>query len=421
MVDILQVRIGDRKVGAITALGGDRSIFTFDEDYAADPRRPTLSLSFKTAMGGLIRDHKSTQTRLMPYFSNLLPEGRLRDYLAERAGVKASREFFLLWALGADLPGATTVVSADGQSPPVGAGGADEAEPSDRKTDRTLRFSLAGVQLKFSAMASARKGLTIPVHGDGGDWIIKLPSAQYPGVCENEYAMMSLARASGIEVPEIKLLGLGDIDGLPADVGRLEGGVFAIKRFDRLPTGERVQMEDFAQVFGLYPEDKYERASYRSIAGVVWREAGEAGLVEFVRRLVFNALIGNADMHVKNWSLLYRDGINATLAPAYDFVATQAFIPADKAALKVARSKRWSDFSREELVVMARKAGLPEELVLRTAADTVAAFREVWARDRGGLPIDEAARAVVETQLEAVPLARAESPARLQATTPGDR
>ncbi len=367
-------------------------------------------------MGGLIRDHRSTQTRLLPYFSNLLPEGRLRDYLAERAGVKASREFFLLWALGADLPGATTVASADGQGPPVGAGGADEAGPSDRKPDRTLRFSLAGAQLKFSAMASTKDGLTIPVHGDGGDWIIK-----HSSVAENEYAMMSLARASGIEVPEIKLLGLDEINGLPADVGRLEGGVFAIKRFDRFPTGERVQMEDFAQVFGLYPEDKYERASYRSIAGVVWREVGEAGLVEFVRRLVFSALIGNADMHVKNWSLLYKDGINATLAPAYDFVATQAFIPDDKAALKVARSKRWSDFSREELIVMARKAGLPEELVLRTAADTVAAFREAWVHDRGGLPIDEAARTTVEAQLQTVPLARAEAPARLHATTPGDR
>ncbi len=312
MVDILQVWIGERRVGAITALGGDRSIFTFDNDYADDAQRPTLSLSFKSAAGGLIRDYRSTQTRLLPYFSNLLPEGRMRDYLAERAGVKSSREFFLLWALGADLPGATRIVSEDGEGPPVGAGPGDA--PPAARADRALRFSLAGVQLKFSALAGPKKSLTIPVHGDGGDWIVKLPSAQYAGVSENEYAMMSLARAIGIETPEIRLLALDDIDGLPEDVGRLEGGVFATRRFDRLETGERVQMEDFAQVFGLYPEDKYERASYRSIAGVIWRETGERGLTEFVRRLVFSALIGNADMHLKNWSLLYRDGINATLA-----------------------------------------------------------------------------------------------------------
>lgn len=406
MVDILEVWIGARKVGAITALGGDRSIFTFDDDYVQDPQRPTLSLAFKSEAGGLIRDHASTQTRLLPYFSNLLPEGRMRDYLAERAGVKSSREFFLLWALGADLPGATRILSGDGEGPPVGAGGADDAAPAAR-ADRALRFSLAGVQLKFSALAGPNKGLTIPVHGDGGDWIVKLPSAQYARVSENEYAMMSMARAVGVETPEIKLLGLDDIEGLPADIGRLEGGVFATRRFDRLDTGERVQMEDFAQVFGVYPEDKYERASYRSIAKVIWRETGERGLVEFVRRLVFNALIGNADMHLKNWSLLYRDGINATLAPAYDFVATQAYIPDDKAALKVSRSKRWSDFDREELIVMSRKAGLPEALVISSAAETVAAFREVWAREQSHLPIDAAVKDVVETQLKIVPLAQA--------------
>ena len=406
MVDILQVWIGERRVGAITALGGDRSIFTFDDDYAQDPQRPTLSLSFKSATGGLIRDHKSTQTRLPPYFSNLLPEGPMRAYLAERAGVKSSREFFLLWALGADLPGATRIVSENGESRPVSAGGQGVTPPA-AGADRALRFSLAGVQMKFSALAGPNKGLTIPAHGDGGDWIVKLPSAQYAGVSENEYAMMSLARAIGIETPEIGLFTLDDIDGLPADLGRLEGGVFATRRFDRLETGERVQMEDFAQVFGLYPEDKYERASYRSIAGVIWRETGERGLTEFVRRLVFSALIGNADMHLKNWSLLYRDGINATLAPAYDLVATQAYIPDDKAALKVSRSKHWSDLGRDELIVMSRKAGLPEALVLNAAEQTVAAFREVWAREFSHLPIAATVREVVETQLKIVPLAQA--------------
>lgn len=406
MVDILQVWIGERRVGAITALGGDRSIFTFDDDYAQDPQRPTLSLSFKSATGGLIRDHKSTQTRLPPYFSNLLPEGPMRAYLAERAGVKSSREFFLLWALGADLPGATRIVSENGESRPDSAGGQGVTPPA-AGADRALRFSLAGVQMKFSALAGPNKGLTIPAHGDGGDWIVKLPSAQYAGVSENEYAMMSLARAIGIETPEIGLFTLDDIDGLPADLGRLEGGVFATRRFDRLETGERVQMEDFAQVFGLYPEDKYERASYRSIAGVIWRETGERGLTEFVRRLVFSALIGNADMHLKNWSLLYRDGINATLAPAYDLVATQAYIPDDKAALKVSRSKHWSDLGRDELIVMSRKAGLPEALVLNAAEQTVAAFREVWAREFSHLPIAATVREVVETQLKIVPLAQA--------------
>ena len=177
MVDILRVRLGERAVGSITGLGGDRSIFTFDDDYAADPQRPTVSLSFKSATGHLIDEPRSTQTRLMPFFSNLLPEGPLRNYLAERAGVKPAREFFLLWALGPDLPGAITVATEDGQPLPPGAGPAGE-DASARQSNTVLRFSLAGVQLKFSAVEKASGGLTVPARGVGGDWIVKLPSTR---------------------------------------------------------------------------------------------------------------------------------------------------------------------------------------------------------------------------------------------------
>tara|TARA_R110002095_G_scaffold111930_1_gene97772 strand:- start:5506 stop:5865 length:360 start_codon:yes stop_codon:yes gene_type:complete len=85
-------------------------------------------------------------------------------------------------------------------------------------------------------------------------------------------------------------------------------------------------MEDFAQIFSVFPERKYERANYRNLAEVIWTEIGAPGVTEFVRRLVFNALIGNADMHLKNWSLIYPDGRTPALAPAYDFVSTIAYI-----------------------------------------------------------------------------------------------
>ena len=66
--DILDVYLGARKVGSINSLGGDRAVFTFDDAYAEDPVRPTLSLSFKDASGDLIRDQRRTQTRLSPFF-----------------------------------------------------------------------------------------------------------------------------------------------------------------------------------------------------------------------------------------------------------------------------------------------------------------------------------------------------------------
>jgi serine/threonine-protein kinase HipA len=404
MVDVLHVRLGERVVGAITALGGDRSIFIFDDAYVEDPQRPTLSLSFKSAAGGLIRELNSTQTRLLPFFSNLLPEGPLRDYLAERAGVKPSREFYLLWALGADLPGSVTVATADGLSLPPAAD-ADDQEPAPRRNRTVLRFSLAGVQLKFSAVEKATGGLTVPARGVGGDWIVKLPSTRFAGVSENEFSIMSLARLTGIDVPEIRLLSLDEIADLPEGVGRLNGTAYAIKRFDRLETGERLHIEDFAQVFGVYPENKYGRASYRNIAQVIWREIGEPGLVEFIRRLVFTFLVGNADMHLKNWSLLYRDGLNANLAPAYDFVATTAYLPDEKAALKVVRSKAWVDLDEGELRDLAARAGLPEVVVMQTAAETVMRFREAWERERGHLPVAPEVTEAVEHQLKIVPLA----------------
>jgi serine/threonine-protein kinase HipA len=404
MADSLEIRLGERRVGELTDLGGDRTIFTFDEAYADDPARPTLSLSFKSDAGLLLLDQRPSQTRLSPFFSNLLPEGPLRDYLAAQAGVKATREFHLLAALGSDLPGAVTAHTADGVD--LNDGGEERrATARTEAADKVLRFSLAGVQLKFSAVGKAGGGLTIPAHGAGGDWIVKLPSTRYEGISQNEFSMMTLAAKIGIEVPDIQLLPLDQIANLPDGLGRLDGAAYAISRFDRPYGKERLHMEDFAQVFALYPAEKYTRASYRNIAEVIWRETGEAGVVEFIRRLVFNALIGNADMHVKNWSLLYRDGINATLAPAYDFVATTAYLPDENAAMKVVRTRRWADFSRDELANLAGKAGLPETIVLRTATDTVAAFRETWSKEKAHLPLPRNVPEAIEQQLSIVPLA----------------
>ena len=136
--------------------------------------------------------------------------------------------------------------------------------------ETVLRFSLAGVQLKFSGVMEATGGLTIPAEGVGGSWIVKLPSMQFNGVPENEYAMLELARRMGIDVPEVRLVPLNEIAGLPEDLARLAGHALAVKRFDRTDKGGAVHSEDFAQVFGLYPERKYERASYRNIAEVLW-------------------------------------------------------------------------------------------------------------------------------------------------------
>lgn len=274
-VSVLNILLHGEPIGALTHVGHDRSLFSFNKSYLENTNRPTLGLRFKDAFGALTTEFKPTQTALMPYFSNLLPEGHLRDYLSERAGVKSEREFFLLWALGMDLPGAVTVIP---DTTEVWPGRLDDRveqrdDNQNKHLDDALRFSLAGVQLKFSAISEARGTLTIPATGMGGSWIVKLPSARFAGVPENEYAMMTLAKHVGMDVPPIHLVDISDIHNLPAGIGDIQGKqAFAIKRFDRLEDGNPVHMEDFAQVFDVYPKDKYKKANAQILPTLLGRK-----------------------------------------------------------------------------------------------------------------------------------------------------
>lgn len=403
-VTVLDVLLYGEPIGTLTRVSGDRILFAFNEAYIADENRPVLGLGFKDQLGGLMTEFKPTQTMVMPFFSNLLPEGHMRTYLADRAGVNPARDFFLLWVLGSDLPGAVTIRPADGGAWPPDAHDDADADDDDRH-ENALRFSLAGVQLKFSAIHEARGGLTIPARGVGGSWIIKLPSREFAGVPENEYSMMTLARLIGIDVPALHLVDVDAIRKLPEGIGSLEGQALAIQRFDRLEDGSAVHIEDFAQVFDVYPHDKYKKASAANIAKVIGIESGDDDVAEFIRRLTFNTLIGNADMHLKNWSMIYPDRRQAVLAPAYDFVSTIPNIPDDKAALNFSRTKRFDAFSDDELSHLAAKALLPEKLVLDTAHETVALFHQYWRAEKANLPLTADVIHAVEAHLKTVPIA----------------
>jgi serine/threonine-protein kinase HipA len=402
-IGVLDVLLHGQPIGTLTRLPGDRVLFAFTENYISDKNRATLSLSFKDALGNLITDVRPTQTRLPAFFANLLPEGPMRDYLAERAGVKPEREFFLIAVLGQDLPGALEIRPADGRTPLDNNGAVSAEAVADSASEAALHFSLAGVQLKFSAVKSATGRLTIPVDGVGGSWIVKLPSTKFPNVPENEFAMMELARRVGISVPETALVPINQIFGLPSEINAFGEHAYVIKRFDRAANGERIHIEDFAQVFGVFPERKYERASYRNIAEVIWTETGETGIVEFVRRLVFTALIGNADMHLKNWSLIYLDRWNASLAPAYDFVSTIVYLPDDRLALTFVDSKQFSSITIEQFERFAVKARLPTKLILDTVHETVTRFSKAWHAPPEGLT-DVRMREAIERHLQSVPL-----------------
>jgi serine/threonine-protein kinase HipA len=380
-LNALSVRLHGKQIGVINRLAGDRQIFAFEQDYVDDHERPTLSLSFKSRTGGLVTAVRPVTRRVPPFFSNLLPEGHLREYLANLADVNPEREFFLLAALGADLPGALVITPfEDAVDEDDGRHEGDAHRDDDRRREPVFRFSLAGVQLKFSAVMEASGGLTIPAGGMGGSWIVKLPSPRFPSVPENEFAMLELARRAGIAVPDNRLVEMSGIKGLPEEGRALGAKALAVQRFDRVAGGAAVHMEDFAQVFGQYPNDKYHFRSYANIAAVLWAEIGEDAVLEFVRRVVFSVVIGNADMHLKNWSLLYPDQRKPVLSPGYDFVATLPYIPNDKLALSFGGSRSLSEVTPDQMRRFADTARIPASPLWRIAVETAERTAAAWTK-----------------------------------------
>ncbi|WP_058554788.1 type II toxin-antitoxin system HipA family toxin [Thiohalocapsa sp. ML1] len=401
MRDRFIVLLEDLPVGVLTRNDSDGSRFQLLESYRERYPRPVLGQTF---LDDLTRVH-STRARLPPWFSNLLPEGPLRELVARRAGVSETRELKLLARLGEDLPGAVRVVPDPAEADMTYAPAADEGpEPAALPGEAQWRFSLAGVQLKFSAM-KAERGLTIPVSGRGGDWILKLPDARYPRVPENEHATMRWAEQSGIPVSPLELVDLADVHGPPNALPPTgERVAFAVRRFDRNDDGSRVHMEDFAQILGLYPADKYRKYNYATIANLLLALTGLDGLGDFIRRLVFVVAAGNGDAHHKNWSLLYPDGMHAALSPAYDLVATVVYNPDDTLALNLAGSKRWEDVRLGSFRQLSERLGIDPGWMDGVVRSAVQDILGAWESSAGEFGYDAGAREALVRHMRRVPL-----------------
>lgn len=398
----LTVYLNDVRVGVLTQFADGRTYLAFDTDYRTNPDRPILSLGYKNVANDVTAQDPGPVMGLPPFFSNLLPEGRLRKYLAHKAGVKETQEFKLLVALRDDLPGAVILK-------PETTGSSETTAEPERKWyqmpgDQALRFSLAGVQMKFSGNLTDER-ISIPASGIGGHWIVKLPSLSYPHVIELEYSMLALALKVGITVPDFRIVPVSKIEGMPSDVPEaLEGDALISKRFDRTDEGRRTHMEDFAQVFGA--SDKYDiQFNYQSIANVIWQEIGLDAAVEYVRRLVHMVVIGNADMHLKNWSLIYRDGSRAKLAPAYDLVSTIVYADIEKTLpLKLSGVREFQKIDVDTFKSLAKIAGLPQRPVVNTVIEAVDALKACWGSMRNDLPIPASFVRLIEEHMQTVPL-----------------
>ena len=357
--------------------------FVFDRDYWDRPNRAVLGRWFE--------DHPRKQPRatnwVPAWFSNLLPEGRLRELIAREQGVDTHREIDLLTRIGADLPGAVQVVP-DPEAPvdegfeAVTDGLVNVPGPSAR-----LRFSLAGMGLKFS-MRQEGDRLVLPARGEDGGWIVKTPDGNYPGLVANEAAVMRLAGELGIEVPEVHVRHRNQVDELgegawPSD----EDEAYVVRRFDRTAEG-RVHIEDFAQVLGRFGlgEGKY-RSTVEAVAAIAYRGRDHASLREMVRRTVFNLFVGNGDAHLKNWSLIYPDRKIARLSPAYDLVCTAIYPHQADLGLPFFGTARLSEISRDHFARLQAALNVDDDDVLDVVDEMIERFCQAWAAGAAeGLP-----------------------------------
>ncbi|MBB4261560.1 type II toxin-antitoxin system HipA family toxin [Bradyrhizobium sp. CIR3A] len=371
----LDVFLQKLKVGTLVRTPGDFNAFSLDPAYRAMPRPPILSLSLRSADGGLRKDPKPAAHVLPAFFANMLPEDRLREAMEKHhaGAVRLGNDFDLLAALGTDLPGAVRVVPSDGTTT-----SAAQNDPHAIKA----RFSLAGVQMKLSVMKNTGRagGLTLSIGDEQGQYIAKFPSTNLVGLSENEFAILALSEALGMDVPQRELVEKSDFEEIPEEFNTLSTGkVLLVKRFDRGPEGRRIHIEDFAQVFGRQPSKKYDDASYHDIASALNIAVSTDAALEFVRRLALAALVGNGDMHLKNWSTIYPgDGCTPAIAPVYDVLSTTAYFPKDDMALSLGGEKSFKALTPDRWRKFANRARLPDPAVISAVKQVVSSVNDLW-------------------------------------------
>ncbi len=365
-----QVLLYGRNVGELTfSQGGCTFRYT---DNLIDPTHRVLGQVFEESPRQVFRE----PVGLPAWFANLLPEqgSGLRRYYAARFGERYIDEARLLLILGADLPGAAFVVPQD-----IPDHGVLIESPDVPVDERGVHLSaLAGAQLKMSILREGER-LTLPVHGESGDWIAKVPTAAFPEIAVNEFLMMKWAAAVGIDVPVVDLVpaaGVPDIFDTRIDP---EAVVYVVKRFDRTSDAGRVHIEDFAQVTGRLPIQRDTGTSYDAIGVMVRELTGDDGYEEYLRRLVAMVVMGNTDAHLKNWSLQYPDGRTPQLSPAYDLVCTTFYKNVTgNLTFLLGGQQRPSAVGIEEFRTAAGVAGYPPDKAVEVVEETARQLRETW-------------------------------------------
>lgn len=235
---------------------------------------------------------------------------------------------------------------------------------------RAVKMSIQGMQPKLSARLNVPARI-FDVVDTNGRYILKPPGQTYPELPQNEDLTMKLAASIGIEVP---------IHGM---VYSKDGSLtYFVKRFDRTGKRDKLAVEDFAQLQGKTRDTKYD-SSMEQVAKTISDFCTFPVLehAKLFRLTLFNFLVGNEDMHLKNFSLLARHG-KVELSPAYDLLNTTIAIgkATEELALPLRGKKR--NLKRTDFLqyFAAERLHLQQKVIdrtLATLADAKSAFQEL--------------------------------------------
>jgi len=212
-----------------------------------------------------------------------------------------------------------------------------------------MRLSLAGAQNKLPIIKNDEPSLSfaLPLSPDmATTHIIKLANLYFNDLVLNEFTCMKLAKAVGLNVAEVDLL---PVDGLAH---------LLVTRYDR-KAGERLHQEDFCQALAVDAENKYESEggpSLKDCAELIreYSHKPAADILQFIRWVLFNVLIGNRDAHRKNIAFLYTPRFE--LAPYYDLLSTQCYEGlSDKFSMKLGGENRLDWYKSAILSALLKK------------------------------------------------------------------
>ncbi len=248
-----------------------------------------------------------------------------------------------------------------------------------------------------------------------GHWILKLPSARFPLVPENEHSMMQFARFVGITTAHSGLVPIAEIEGLPESFRHERGNALWVKRFDRTPENTRVHMEDFNQLYQQFPEEKYKNYSYGNMATDLARVVGLSAVQEFSDSwdclrtghspISTRAAVGNADHAPQELvpSIPRRTGrlssrrhtiLSRPSPPIEDFTM----------ALSIAKEKDVRNFDLELLKRFLAKIPAPGTPLVETALETAGRIGRGWPAFRAGVTMPAEAQSRVTERIRSFPL-----------------